>query len=230
MNIKRILLFTVAVAVILSSCSKTSVKSAKVKTGADSLSYAFGINFYHSAAADNIEIDPMLMAKGMIDAKNDKAGMDETAARGFIMMYIQNKQQQDMMAMYEGNKEEGEKFLETNKAKEGVTTTESGLQYEVITMGSGSKPTPESVVRVHYTGMLPNGTVFDSSVERGEPAEFAVGGVIPGWVEALQLMPVGSKFKIYIPYALGYGEGGAGEIIPPYSALVFEVELLDILQ
>lgn len=229
MTIKRILLFTVAVAVVLSSCSKTSVKSAKVKTGADSLSYAFGINFYHSAAADNIEIDPMLMAKGMMDAKNEKAGMDETAARGFIMMYIQNKQQQDMMAMYAGNKEEGEKFLATNKDREGVTTTESGLQYEVITMGTGPKPTPESVVRVHYTGTLINGTQFDSSIG-GEPAEFAVGGVIPGWVEAIQLMPVGSKFKIYIPYTIGYGEGGAGEIIPPYSTLVFEVELLDIVQ
>jgi FKBP-type peptidyl-prolyl cis-trans isomerase FklB len=230
MTIKRILLFTALVAVIITSCSKTSVKSAKVKTSADSLSYAFGINFFHSAAADNIEIDPLLMAKGMIDAKNEKAGMDETAARGFIMMYIQKKQQQEMMAMYQGNKEEGEKFLETNKKREGVTTTESGLQYEVITMGTGVKPTAESVVRVHYTGMLTNGTTFDSSVERDEPAEFAVGGVIPGWVEALQLMPVGSKFKIYIPYTLGYGEGGAGEVIPPYSALIFEVELLDIIQ
>jgi FKBP-type peptidyl-prolyl cis-trans isomerase FklB len=216
-------------AVVLSSCSNSSVKSAKVKTSADSLSYAFGINFFHSAAADNIEIDPLLMAKGMVDAKNDKAGMDETAARGFIMMYIQNKQQQDMMAMYAGNKEEGEKFLETNKGKEGVTTTESGLQYEVITMGSGPKPTPESVVRVHYTGTLTNGTQFDSSVG-GEPAEFSVGGVISGWVEALQLMPVGSKFKIYIPYTLGYGEGGAGEIIPPYSVLIFDVELLEIVK
>ena len=230
MTIKRILFFTVAMAVVFSSCSKTSVKSAKVKTGADSLSYAFGINFYHSAAADNIEIDPLLMAKGMIDAKNEKAGMDETTARGFIMMYIQKKQQEDMMAMYQGNKEEGEKFLETNKKRNGVITTESGLQYEVITMGSGPKPTPESIVRVHYTGSLSNGTIFDSSVERDEPAEFAVGGVISGWVEALQLMPVGSKFKIYLPYELGYGEGGAGDIIPPFSVLIFEVELLAIVQ
>jgi len=230
MTIKRILFFTVAMAVVFSSCSKTSVKSAKVKTGADSLSFAFGINFYHSAAADNIEIDPLLMAKGMIDAKNEKAGMDETTARGFIMMYIQKKQQEDMMAMYQGNKEEGEKFLETNKKRNGVITTESGLQYEVITMGSGPKPTPESIVRVHYTGSLSNGTIFDSSVERDEPAEFAVGGVISGWVEALQLMPVGSKFKIYLPYELGYGEGGAGDIIPPFSVLIFEVELLAIVQ
>jgi FKBP-type peptidyl-prolyl cis-trans isomerase FklB len=230
MTIKRILFFTVAMAVVFSSCSKTSVKSAKVKTGADSLSYAFGINFYHSAAADNIEIDPLLMAKGMIDAKNEKAGMDETTARGFIMMYIQNKQQQDMMAMYQGNKEEGEKFLETNKKRDGIITTESGLQYEVITMGTGPKPSPESIVRVHYTGTLSNGTKFDSSVDRDEPAEFSVGGVISGWVEALQLMPVGSKFKIYLPYELGYGEGGAGEIIPPFSVLIFDVELLAIVQ
>jgi FKBP-type peptidyl-prolyl cis-trans isomerase FklB len=170
------------------------------------------------------------MAKGMIDAKNEKAGMDETTARGFIMMYIQNKQQQDMMAMYQGNKEEGEKFLETNKKRDGIITTESGLQYEVITMGTGPKPSPESIVRVHYTGTLSNGTKFDSSVDRDEPAEFSVGGVISGWVEALQLMPVGSKFKIYLPYELGYGEGGAGEIIPPFSVLIFEVELLAIVQ
>ncbi|MCT4637610.1 MAG: FKBP-type peptidyl-prolyl cis-trans isomerase [Bacteroidales bacterium] len=123
---------------------------------------------------------------------------------------------------------EGNKFLEENKNKDGVVTLESGLQYEVITEGDGAKPLATDMVTVHYTGTLTDGTVFDSSVQRGEPATFPVNGVIPGWVEALQLMPVGSKWKLAIPYNLAYGERGAGQLIGPYSTLVFEVELLSI--
>ena len=122
----------------------------------------------------------------------------------------------------------GAEFLAENAAKEGVTVTESGLQFEVITMGEGEKPSAESTVSVHYHGSLIDGTVFDSSVERGQPAEFPVGGVIAGWTEALQLMPVGSKFKLAIPSDLAYGERGAGAAIGPHSTLVFEVELLAI--
>ena len=125
---------------------------------------------------------------------------------------------------------ENETFLEENKKKEGVITTESGLQYEVITMGTGPKPTADDVIRAHYKGELTNGEVFDSSIESGQPLEIAVGGVIPGWVEGLQLMPVGSKFRFFIPYNLGYGEQGAGGVIPPYATLIFEVELLDIVE
>jgi len=122
----------------------------------------------------------------------------------------------------------GAEFLATNAAKEGVTVTESGLQFEVLAMGEGEKPSAESTVSVHYHGSLIDGTVFDSSVERGQPAEFPVGGVIAGWTEALQLMPVGSKFKLAIPSDLAYGERGAGAAIGPHSTLVFEVELLAI--
>jgi FKBP-type peptidyl-prolyl cis-trans isomerase FklB len=125
--------------------------------------------------------------------------------------------------------EEGQKFLEENQKKEGVSTTESGLQFRVITQGEGSIPSRQDHVRVHYTGKLIDGTVFDSSVARGEPAEFPVSGVIAGWIEALTLMPVGSKWELAIPYELAYGERGAGAAIPPFSTLVFEVELLDIL-
>ena len=125
---------------------------------------------------------------------------------------------------------EGEAFLAENAKREGVFVTESGLQYEVVTMGEGEKPTAESTVKVHYHGTLINGTVFDSSVQRGEPIEFPLNGVIKGWTEGLQLMPVGSKFILYIPYQLAYGERGAGELIAPYSALIFEVELLDIVK
>jgi FKBP-type peptidyl-prolyl cis-trans isomerase FklB len=124
---------------------------------------------------------------------------------------------------------DGEVFLKDNALRSEVTVLESGLQYEVITEGTGAVPTAENTVRVHYHGELTDGTVFDSSVSRGQPAEFPVTGVIKGWVEALQLMPVGSKWKLYIPQDLAYGERGAGAAIPPFAALVFEVELLDIL-
>ncbi|MCS3431447.1 FKBP-type peptidyl-prolyl cis-trans isomerase [Klebsiella sp. BIGb0407] len=124
---------------------------------------------------------------------------------------------------------EGQKYLEANAQKEGVNSTESGLQFRVLTQGEGTIPARTDHVRVHYTGKLVDGTVFDSSVQRGEPAEFPVNGVIAGWIEALTLMPVGSKWELTIPYNLAYGERGAGASIPPFSTLVFEVELLDIV-
>lgn len=125
-------------------------------------------------------------------------------------------------------KEEGEKFLQENALREEVKTTESGLQYEVLVAGKGAQPTAESTVKVHYEGTLIDGTVFDSSYERGEPIEFPLNGVIKGWTEGLQLMSVGAKYKLYIPYVLGYGERGAGKDIPPYATLIFTVELLEI--
>jgi len=124
---------------------------------------------------------------------------------------------------------EGQKFLDENAKRDGVTLTESGLQFSVLVQGDGPIPARQDKVRVHYTGRLINGTIFDSSVERGQPAEFPVSGVIPGWIEALTLMPVGSKWQLYIPHNLAYGERGAGASIPPFSALLFEVELLEIL-
>ena len=122
----------------------------------------------------------------------------------------------------------GEKFLQENALREEVKVTESGLQYEVLVQGKGPKPTAEQTVKVHYEGTLIDGTVFDSSYQRGEPIEFPLNGVIKGWTEGLQLMPKGSKYKLYIPYELGYGERGAGQSIPPFAALIFTVELLDI--
>ena len=126
-------------------------------------------------------------------------------------------------------KEAGEKFLAENKTREGVVTLESGLQYKILNEGSGAKPTANDTVKCHYEGRLINGQVFDSSIRRGEPAEFPVGGVIAGWVEALQLMSVGSKWQLYIPSELAYGQHGAGAAIGPNETLIFDVELLEII-
>ena len=126
-------------------------------------------------------------------------------------------------------KEAGEKFLAENKTREGVVTLESGLQYKILNEGSGAKPTANDTVKCHYEGRLINAQVFDSSIRRGEPAEFPVGGVIAGWVEALQLMPVGSKWQLYIPSELAYGQHGAGAAIGPNETLIFDVELLEII-
>ena len=130
-----------------------------------------------------------------------------------------------------GNKalEEGKQFLAENAKKEGVTTTASGLQYEVLSEGNGKRPAATDKVRCHYEGRLIDGTVFDSSYRRGEPADFGLNQVIPGWTEGVQLMQEGAKYRFYIPYLLAYGEGGAGELIPPFSTLVFDVELIKVL-
>lgn len=229
MKIRSLVILAVATAFIATSCTQSGITGTKVKSDEDSLAYALGIASYFYYQGDSIDINPVLFAKGMIDSKNAKNTLDETTAQGFIMSYMQKRQADQMKAMYGKNIDEGEKFLTENKAREGVTETPSGLQYEVITMGTGEKPAAEQTVKVHYTGTLLDGTKFDSSVDRGEPAEFGVNQVIPGWQEAIQLMPVGSKFKFYIPYELAYGEAGTGPI-PPYSTLIFEVELLEIVK
>ena len=230
MKIKALVILAVAAAMIVSSCSpKSSVTGSKVKSPEDSLAYALGIANYFYYMTDSIEIDPVLLAKGMLDAKDGKNTLDEQAAQGYVMTYMQKRQADQMKKMYGKNIDEGEKFLADNKKRDGVQETASGLQYEVITMGTGAKPTAVDMVKVHYTGKLLDSTTFDSSVDRGEPVEFGVNQVIQGWQEGLQLMPVGSKFKFYIPYELAYGEQGTGPI-PPFSTLVFDVELLDIVK
>ena len=169
----------------------------------------------------SLATDFALIKQGFINGLlGDESQFDSRTASEYIQATLNH-------IKYGDTKEEGEKFLEENKLREGVIVTESGLQYEVLKMGKGKKPAATDKVKVHYHGTLINGTVFDSSVERGEPIVFGLNQVIPGWTEGVQLMPVGSKFKFYIPQELGYGERAAGSI-PPYSALIFEVELLGI--
>ncbi len=168
--------------------------------------------------------------KAVLTGAKPEISFEEAA--GLLDKYfaeIERKQQSESAAMGAAMKKEGEEFLAANALKEGVTVLPSGLQYKVVVAGSGKKPGPKDKVRCHYCGTFPDGTKFDSSYDRGEPAVFGVNQVIAGWTEALQLMSEGSKWELYIPYTLGYGEHGAPGAIPPYSALVFTVELIKVL-
>jgi len=237
MKIKGLIVLTVVIAIMFASCGKNSISSAKIKSREDSLSYAFGIVNYNALKTDSLMLNPVLVAKAMKDSEKGKPVMADEIARGFIMAYI-NERESDKAAQqadldketYKDYISENETFLTKNKERNGVMVTPSGLQYEVIKMGTGPKPTAESTVKVHYTGTLIDGTEFDSSVKRGTPAQFPVSGVIPGWTEALQLMPVGSEFKLYLPENLAYGANAAGDLIKPYSTLIFDVQLLEIVQ
>jgi FKBP-type peptidyl-prolyl cis-trans isomerase FklB len=235
MKIKQLLVLCTIVTLV--SCGKNGFTGTKIANGNDSLSYAFGVNIYNSLKQDSIVLNPSAIAKAMIEAKSGKATMDDNAARGYILAFMNKKDQAKKAKEEEVNKEkyknliqQGDSFLQKNKENPGVSVTASGLQYKVIKMGTGPKPTAQDIVKVHYTGTLIDGTKFDSSVDRGQPAQFPVGGVIKGWVEGLQLMPVGSKFMLYIPSNLAYGATGASNVIKPFSTLIFEVELLEIVK
>ena len=203
---------------------------SEYKTIEERVSYGIGRQMGDQLSSNPIEglsIDGVLA--GLADSLN---GVESTVSHEDLNEAFGEMHKRIQAAEAEKGKvmaAEGEKFLSLNAEREEVTVTESGLQFEVLTEGTGEKPTKTSTVRTHYHGTLIDGTVFDSSVERNDPAEFPVGGVIAGWTEALQMMPVGSKWRLYIPHNLAYGERGAGGAIAPYSALVFEVELLDIV-
>jgi len=207
--------------------------SEKLNSEAEKISYALGMDIGASFRKLPVKIDVAAAIAGIQDVYEGKK--PELSREEFVALMQKFQQQlhaaaeQHGKALGENNRKQETEFLAKNKAAEGVVTTTTGLQYQVIEQGNGNKPTPESVVRVHYTGRLLDGTTFDSSVERGEPAEFPVGGVIAGWTEALQLMQVGSKYRLFIPAALAYGSRGAGELIGPDSMLIFDVELLDIV-
>jgi len=243
MKIKGIIVLSIVVSMMLGSCAKNAIQSTKMKSDMDSISYAFGVFYYGAISADSLDLDPILIAKAMLDGKAQNSEMTEEEARAVIMAFVSKrdtemaerqaiedeKQAEANKALYKEYIDQNTTFLALNKEREGVEVTESGLQYEVIKMGTGEKPTAANTVRVHYAGSLMDGTEFDSSL-KGEPIEFPLANVISGWTEALQLMPVGSKFRIWLPAELAYGANGAGDVIKPYSSLVFDVELLGIVQ
>lgn len=220
---KLLIIAAAGLMLTLTACNKPDLKSDKGQA-----SYAIGQQIGKNLKAQNIEIDPKTLAASLTDATTGKSQMtDEQIQKA--MMKLQEMAMKKQQEEGEANKKKSVEFLEKNKTAEGVKVTASGLQYSVIKEGEGATPKKEDTVKCHYTGTLIDGTKFDSSVDRGQPAEFPVGGVIPGWTEALQMMKVGSKYKLFIPPELAYGPAGRPGI-PPNSALVFEVELLEIVK
>lgn len=193
----------------------------------DKISYALGLSIGNNFLSSGIKkIDISVFAKALEDVlNNNQPSMTYDEAKSIINEYFTKLQEEKLTI----NEKAGLEFLEINKKRPGVVTLPSGLQYEIIAQGEGKLPQATDQVKCHYHGTLIDGTVFDSSVQRGTPATFGVSQVIQGWVEALQLMPVGSKWKLFIPSDLAYGKSGAGQSIEPNSALVFEVEVLDIV-
>ena len=222
---KNIIFLSSLILFIACKTEKTN-KTANLITELDSVSYSLGVNIGENIKTQFEDINLDNFEAGIEDVleKDVEAKISDNQAQAIIQSYFSKKQQKQSESVIE----EGINFLRENGKREGVTTLASGLQYEVINDGTGPKPTIEDNVTTHYHGTLIDGTVFDSSVDRGEPASFPVGGVIKGWTEALQLMAVGSKWKLYVPYDLAYGERGAGPQIGPYSTLIFEVELISI--
>jgi FKBP-type peptidyl-prolyl cis-trans isomerase FklB len=213
-----------------SSAAKTP--APPLTTEKDKFSYALGMNLGTSLHKQSVPVDPNILLRGLKDAlAGGKTAMTEDQARAALMVVqneIRKKQEEQMQLAGEAGKKEGEAFLAANKAKDGVVALPSGLQYKILTAGTGPKPTTSDSVVCNYRGTLINGTEFDSSYKRGEPATFPVSGVIKGWTEALQLMPVGSKWQLFVPSDLAYGERSPDPSIGPNSTLIFEVELLSI--
>ncbi len=212
------------VIVFLAFCYTASAQKLVLKNATDSLSYAMGVTFGQNVQAAGIkDINGKLFADAIQSVLQGKMSMTYEDASIIINTYFATMQK----TQSEKNLKEGQAFLSANRTKPGVVTLPSGLQYKIIKEGNGPKPLATSDVTVHYHGTLINGTVFDSSVERGSPVELAVNRVIQGWQDALQLMPVGSKWILYIPADLGYGASATGPI-EPNSTLIFEVELISI--
>lgn len=232
---KYVLFLLLAVAMVACQSSpdgQSSSSNVSLKTEKDSLSYSIGAQIGESLKLGVDDIDLNVLAKGLRDAATgqEKLCSDEDIQKNMMkfQQVMRTKFQEDQQKKGEASKAEGEKFLEENKTKEGVVTLPSGLQYKVITAGSGPHPKATDQVVVNYRGTLIDGTQFDSSYDRGQPATFGVNQVIKGWTEALQLMQPGAKWEVYIPSDLAYGTRGAGQMIPPNATLVFEVELLEI--
>jgi FKBP-type peptidyl-prolyl cis-trans isomerase FklB len=209
-----------------------SQTASAFKTQKDKVSYAIGMSIGATLHKQSVDVDPKVLAQGLQDAlaggKTLLSEDEERATLTDLQNDMRKKQQEKMQQAAETNKKEGDAFRAANKTKEGVVTLPSGLQYKVLTAGTGPKPTTGDSVACNYRGTLIDGKEFDSSYKRGQPATFPVSGVIKGWTEALQLMPVGSKWQLVVPSDLAYGERGQGPDIGPNATLIFEVELLSI--
>ncbi len=251
MSMYKYLLFS-AVGLMI-GCDKTQKQTEAVElvTFEDSVSYALGLSQARSVAASasdygfNLDAVSVGFSAGLDSSASVLLTDDDLAVinQKFKAVVSQKRQEENarleaeakafeeaQYEKYKGNIEIEKSFLAENKKKEGVKVTGSGLQYRVLQAGTGNKPIASNLVKVHYTGKLLDGTIFDSSVERGQPSTFGVTQVIKGWIEGLQLMPVGAKYEFFIPYELAYGERGQGQSIPPFSTLIFEVELLEIVK
>lgn len=225
----KLLLFALSLLLLVGFAS---AESQELKTDKDRLSYSMGVATGTQMKRQSIEVDVDMFARGLRDAVSEgKLQLTEQEVQETLMKFQQEmvaKQAEKTKQLSETNKKEGEAFLAQNKNKEGVKTLPSGLQYKIITEGKGKSPKETDTVTTHYRGTLIDGTEFDSSYKRGEPATFALKGVIKGWTEALQLMKEGSKWQLFLPSELAYGERGAGQQIGPNAALIFEVELIAV--
>jgi FKBP-type peptidyl-prolyl cis-trans isomerase FklB len=222
----------VVISFFIMACQGNTQEQAHIKSFKDSVSYGIGMNIARDLKHQSIDIDPDVLIQGMKDMMaGGKMQLTDDQVRSCMTSLqkdVMAKQEVKNKEAGEKNKKEGEVFLADNKMKEGVKVTPSGLQYKILKAGTGAKPTATQTVSVQYRGTLLDGTEFDSSIKRGQPAEFPVNGVIKGWTEALEMMPVGSKWQLFIPPDLAYGTQGAGTSIGPNAVLIFEVELLAI--
>lgn len=234
---KLVLPLAIVSAMTLQACNEKSAEQAAPEQAAlesaeQRLSYGVAQNVAKQMQSSGLPLDANAFVAGFRDVlEGREARMSEEEINAELQAFQQKmvaEKQAEMEKVATENDAKGKAYLDKNKSREGVVVTDSGLQYEVVEAGDGAKPTAEDTVVVHYSGKLIDGTEFDSSYQRGEPVQFGVGQVIPGWTEALQLMPVGSKWKLTIPAELAYGAAGAGGRIPPNATLLFDVELIDI--
>src|SRR3989338_9359392 len=225
------LLLTAILGIALLTCQVSAAEKTTLKSEKDKVSYSIGLSIGNNFKNQSVDVDVDVLAKGVKDAiSGNKPLMTEKEVQETMMAFqneMKTKQAEHAKVLGGKNKKEGEAFLAENKKKEGVKTTASGLQYKIIKAGNGAKPKATDTVTVNYRGTLIDGKEFDSSYKRGEPASFPLNGIIPGWTEALQMMKVGSKWQLFLPPALAYGERGAGRK-GPNATLIFEVELIYI--